>query len=67
MALYCLPDYQTNFKSFGLLVQEKKFNIDFQDGGHLKHAQRKASAMTSPTELSSSFISSFDYVVYRQY
>ena len=23
------------FKSIGLLVQEKKFNIDFQDGGHL--------------------------------
>ena len=22
------------FESVGLLVQEKKFNIDFQDGGH---------------------------------
>ena len=35
MALYCLPDNQTSFESIGLLVQEKKFNIDFQDGGHL--------------------------------
>ena len=34
MALYISPDYQTNFKSIGLLVQEK-FNIDFQDGCHL--------------------------------
>ena len=34
MALYVSPDYQTNFKSIGLLVQEK-FNIDFQDGCHL--------------------------------
>ena len=38
MALYRSPDYQASFKSIGLLVQEKKFNIDFQDdsyGGHL--------------------------------
>ena len=35
MALYRLPDYQKSFESFGLLVQEKKLNIDFQDGGHL--------------------------------
>ena len=35
MALYCSPDYQTSLKSIGLSVQEKKFNIDFQDGGHL--------------------------------
>ena len=34
MALYRSPDYQTSFKSVGLSVQEK-FNIDFQDGGHL--------------------------------
>ena len=36
MALYHSPDYQTNFKSTGLSVQEK-FNIpvDFQDGDHL--------------------------------
>ena len=34
MALYRSPDYQTSFKSIGLSVQEKKFNIDFQDGGH---------------------------------
>ena len=27
MALYRSPDYQTGFKSIGLLVQEKKFNI----------------------------------------
>ena len=35
MALYHSPDYQTISKSVGLLVQEKKFNIDFQDRGHL--------------------------------
>ena len=35
MALYHSPDYQTSFKSVGLSVQEKKFNIDFQDCGHL--------------------------------
>ena len=34
MALYRSPDYQT-FESFGLSVQEK-FNIEFQDGGHLE-------------------------------
>ena len=34
MALYCSPDFKTSFESTGLLVQEKKFNIDFQDGGH---------------------------------
>ena len=33
MALYHSPDYQTNFESVGLSVQEKKFNIDFQDLG----------------------------------
>ena len=33
MALYRSPDYQTSFNSIGLLVQEKKFNIDFQDDG----------------------------------
>ena len=31
------PDYQKSFESTGLLVQEKKFNIDFQDGGHGSH------------------------------
>ena len=35
IALYRSPDYQTSFKSIGLSVQEKKFNIDFQDGSHL--------------------------------
>ena len=35
MALYHSPDDQTSFKSVGHSVQEKKFNIDFQDGGHL--------------------------------
>ena len=34
MALYHSPDFQTSFKSIGLSVQEKKFNIGFQDGGH---------------------------------
>ena len=33
MAQYCSPDYQISFKSVGLFVQ--KFNIDFQDVGHL--------------------------------
>ena len=36
MALYRSPDYQTSFKSTGLSVQEKKFNIEFQDGSHLE-------------------------------
>ena len=35
MALYRSSDYQISFESVGLTVQEKKFNIDFQDGGHL--------------------------------
>ena len=35
MALYCSPDYQKSFKLIGISVQEKKFYIDFQDGGHL--------------------------------
>ena len=35
MTLYRSPDYQTSFEPVGLSVQEKKFNIDFQDGGHL--------------------------------
>ena len=34
MALYRSPDYQTSFESNGLLVQEKTFIIDFQDGSH---------------------------------
>ena len=34
MALYCSPDYQTSFKSIDLSSQEKRFNIDFQDGDH---------------------------------
>ena len=33
MVLYRSPDYQTSFESVCLLVQ--KFNIDFQDIGHL--------------------------------
>ena len=37
MALHCSTDYQTSFEPTGLLVQEKKFNIDFQDGGHSSH------------------------------
>ena len=35
MALYLSPDYQTSFESVGISVREKKFNIDFQDGGHI--------------------------------
>ena len=34
MALYRSPDYKTSFESADLPVQEKKFKIDFQDGGH---------------------------------
>ena len=33
--MYRSPDYQTSFESTGLLVQEKNFNIDFQDVEHL--------------------------------
>ena len=33
MALYRSPGYQISFESIGLLVQVKKFNTDFQDGG----------------------------------
>ena len=32
MALYGSPDYQMSFESIGFSVQEKKFDIDFQDG-----------------------------------
>ena len=35
MALYRLPDYQISSEAIDLLIQEKKFNIDFQDSGHL--------------------------------
>ena len=35
MALYHSSDYQTSFESIDLSVQEKNFNIDFQDGCHL--------------------------------
>ena len=35
MTVYSSPDYLTSFKSTGLWVQKKKFNIDFRDGGHL--------------------------------
>ena len=34
MALYHSPDYETSFESVGLSVQEKKLNIDLQDGSH---------------------------------
>ena len=35
MALYRSPDYQPSFESVGCSDQEKKFNMDFEDGGHL--------------------------------
>ena len=35
MALYRSPGYQTSFESINLSVQEKNFNIDFQDGDRL--------------------------------
>ena len=34
MSMCHSPDYQTGFESMDLSVQEK-FNIDFQDDGHL--------------------------------
>ena len=34
MALHRSPDYQISLESVGLSVQERKFNIEFQDGGH---------------------------------
>ena len=33
MALYHSPEYQTSLESVGHSVQEKKFKIEFQDGG----------------------------------
>ena len=36
MALKRSADYQISFESIGLSVQEKPFNIDFQDGGYLR-------------------------------
>ena len=41
MALYWSPDYQIGFESIGFSVEEKKFNKDFQDGGHLGFPIRK--------------------------
>ena len=41
VSLTCLPD---KFESIGLLVHKKKFNIDFQDGGHLGFPIRTISA-----------------------
>ena len=38
MALFCSHDYHMSFESVGLSVPEKKFKINFQnggDGGHL--------------------------------
>ena len=37
MALYHSPIYQTSFESVIRSVQNKTFNIDFQDGGHRGH------------------------------
>ena len=48
MALYCSPDYQTSFKSISLSLQEKNFNIDFQDGGHLRFPIRTILASFDP-------------------
>ena len=41
IVLYRSSDYQTSFESIGLSVQEKTFNIGFQDGGHLGFSSRK--------------------------
>ena len=35
MALYRSPEYETSFVSISSSVHKRKFNIDFQDGGHL--------------------------------
>ena len=51
MALYRSPDYQTNFESIGFSVQDK-FNIDFQDGGHLWFSIKKILA-TSDLQVTS--------------
>ena len=45
MALYYSPDYKSSFKSIGLLVPEKKLNIDFQDGCNFGFLIRTISAM----------------------
>ena len=37
MAMYRSPGYQTSLKAIGLSVQEKKINIEFQDGYHRNH------------------------------
>ena len=52
MALYRSPDYQTSFESIGLLLQMKKFNIDFQDGSHLGFPNRMTLA-TSDLQVTS--------------
>ena len=38
--MYRSLDYQTSLESIGLSVQEKKFNVDFQYGGHLGFPMR---------------------------
>ena len=53
MALCHSPDYQA-FEPIGLLAQEKKFNIDVQDGGHLGFPIRKILA-TFDLEVTSMF------------
>ena len=44
MALYHSPDYQKSLESVGLSIQ-KKFNIDFQDGGNLEFPIRRILAI----------------------
>ena len=62
MALYRSSDYQTSFKSVGLSVQEKKFNIDFQDGGHLGFPVRIILAKFWPTSHPRYFQCSFESI-----
>ena len=44
MVLYCSFNYQTSFASVALSVQEKKFNIDFQDSCYFGFPIRTISA-----------------------
>ena len=59
MALHRSPDYQTSFKSIGLLVQEKKFSIYFQDGSNLGFPIRMILARTFDLQVILIFLMKF--------
>ena len=54
MALYRTSNYQTSSETTDLSVQEKKFNIDVQDGGYLGFPIRTILA-TSDLQVTSIF------------